>query len=60
MQTKESVPVSTRITETMQKAMDEVLQSNGHLNTADYVRDLIRKDLESRGFLERFTADSRQ
>jgi len=52
MQTKESVPVSTRITETMQKAMDKILQTNGHLNTANYVRDLIRKDLAERGLLE--------
>lgn len=36
----------------MQKAMDKILQTNGHLNTANYVRDLIRKDLAERGLLE--------
>ena len=52
MQTKESIPVATRVTETMQKAMDKILQTNGHLNTADYMRDLIRKDLAEHGLLE--------
>lgn len=52
MQTKKSIPVSTRITETMQKAMDKILQTSGHLNTSVYVRDLIRKDLAERGLLE--------
>ena len=36
----------------MHLAMDKILQTNGHLNTADYVRDLIRKDLAERGLLE--------
>jgi Arc/MetJ-type ribon-helix-helix transcriptional regulator len=56
MQTKESIPVSTRITETMQKAMDQILQTSGHLNTSDYVRDLIRKDLAERGLLEELSS----
>jgi Arc/MetJ-type ribon-helix-helix transcriptional regulator len=52
MQTRESIPVSTRITAAMQKAMDNSLETNGHLNVADYMRDLLRKDLESRGLLK--------
>ena len=49
---RESVPISTRITENMVAAIERVLQTNGHLNTADYIRDLIRKDLARRGLLE--------
>ena len=59
MQPKESIAVSTRVTETVQKAIDRVLQDSSHLNTSDYVRDLIRKDLENRGFLVRSGVDSR-
>lgn len=36
----------------MGKGIEKVLLIDGHLNTADYVRDLIRKDLEKRGLLE--------
>lgn len=60
MQTRESIAVSTRVTETVQKGIDRVLQDSSHLNTSDYVRDLIRKDLENRGFLERAAADSKR
>jgi hypothetical protein len=49
---KETVPVGTRVTEAMQKAIDKVLESNGHLNASDYLRDLIRRDLEKRGLLK--------
>jgi hypothetical protein len=49
--TKETIPVGTRITEIMQKGIEKVLTTDGHLNTADYIRDLIRKDLEKRGLL---------
>ena len=48
----ETVPVATRITKPMLEAIQNLLLSNAHLNIADYVRDLIRKDLESRGVLE--------
>jgi Arc/MetJ-type ribon-helix-helix transcriptional regulator len=48
----ETVPVATRITKSMFKAVQTVLLSNAHLNVADYVRDLIRKDLEKRGVLD--------
>jgi hypothetical protein len=49
---KDSITVSTRVTENMGKGIEKVLLIDGHLNTADYVRDLIRKDLEKRGLLE--------
>lgn len=48
---KETIPIGTRITSAMQKGIERVLDTDGHVNTADYVRDLIRKDLEKRGLL---------
>jgi uncharacterized alkaline shock family protein YloU len=48
-ETIETIPVSTRITLPMRRAINGVLQINAHINVADYLRDLIRKDLESRG-----------
>ena len=45
----ETIPVSTRITRPMRRAINGVLQVNSHINVADYLRDLIRKDLETRG-----------
>lgn len=48
---KETIPIGTRITEAMQKGVEEILLTDGHVNKADYVRDLIRKDLEKRGLL---------
>jgi len=52
MQTKketETIPVATRITKPMLKGIQTVLATNAHINVADYVRDLIRRDLEDRG-----------
>jgi Arc/MetJ-type ribon-helix-helix transcriptional regulator len=48
---KKTIPIGTRITEAMQKGVEQVLLSDGHVNKADYIRDLIRKDLEKRGLL---------
>jgi len=48
---KETVSIGTRITESMQKAIEKVLETDGHLNESDYLRDLIREDLEKRGLL---------
>jgi len=45
----ETKTVSTRITKPMHKAVLKILSINAHVNVADYVRDLIRKDLEKRG-----------
>ena len=48
---EQSIAVATRITEPMGKAIKKVLMTNAHLNVSDYLRDLIRKDLENRGLL---------
>lgn len=48
-QVVETTPVSTRITKPMRKAISDLLKVNAHVNVADYIRDLIRKDLETRG-----------
>lgn len=45
----ETTTVATRITKPMQHAMLEILQANAHVSVSDYLRDLIRKDLENRG-----------
>jgi Arc/MetJ-type ribon-helix-helix transcriptional regulator len=47
-----TTPISTRITSNMHQAIEKLLLSDGHLNIADYIRDLIREDLERRGLLE--------
>ncbi len=52
MRDKETIPIARRITENMQKAIEKILLTDGHLNTADYVRDLIREDLDRRGLLK--------
>jgi len=41
--------VSTRVTKPMFEGIQTILEINAHINTADYVRDLIRRDLEDRG-----------
>ena len=33
----------------MREGIRIVLKINAHINTADYIRDLIRRDLEMRG-----------
>jgi hypothetical protein len=48
---EENVCVATRITKAMKQNIERVLATDGHLNTADYMRDLIRKDLERRALL---------
>lgn len=45
----QSVPVATRITKPMHRAVLILLNVDAHLNVADYLRDLIRKDLENKG-----------
>ena len=44
--------ISTRVTESMAKAIDEVVNNDGHVNRADYLRDLIRSDLTKRGLIK--------
>jgi Arc/MetJ-type ribon-helix-helix transcriptional regulator len=48
---KDTTPVSTRVTETTANTIVKVLEKEGYLNVSDYLRDLIRKDLENRGLL---------
>jgi len=45
----ETVTVGTRITKPMLKGVQTIITSNAHINIADYIRDLIRRDLEERG-----------
>ena len=46
---KELIPVSTRITIELEKKMVKLLANDPrYINKADYIRDLIRRDLESR------------
>lgn len=45
----ETTTVSTRITKPTHKALLRFLVRNAHINVADYLRDLIRKDLERQG-----------
>ena len=45
----ETIPIASRITKPMHRAVQDMLQVNAHVNISDYVRDLIRKDLEKRG-----------
>ena len=44
-----TIPVSTRITKSMHNAVLRLVGADSHLNVADYLRDLIRRDLENRG-----------
>jgi len=44
--TDETITVGTRITKSMYNELIRLLKKNPHLNMADYLRDLIRKELE--------------
>ena len=45
----ETYPISARVTRSMLNAIDSVIDSGKYLRVSDYLRDLIRKDLEERG-----------
>jgi len=45
----ETYPISARVTLPMLKGIDSVIDSGKYLRVSDYLRDLIRKDLEERG-----------
>lgn len=47
----QSIPVATRITKPMYKAILLLLNVDAHLNLADYLRDLIRNDLKGKGIV---------
>jgi Arc/MetJ-type ribon-helix-helix transcriptional regulator len=44
----ESRTVGARITESMYEELHDFLEGDTHLSVSDYLRDLIRKDLESK------------
>ena len=46
---KDTYPISTRVTLPMLNAIDDIIDSGGYLRVSDYLRDLVRKDLEERG-----------
>jgi Arc/MetJ-type ribon-helix-helix transcriptional regulator len=48
----ESVTVATRITKAMYDAVQRIVQLNAHVSVSDYVRDVIRRDLERKGLLD--------
>jgi len=41
--------VGTRITRVMYNKILELLPANAHVSISDYLRDLIRRDLEAKG-----------
>jgi len=45
----DTYPLSARVTLPMLNAIDNVIDSGKYLRVSDYLRDLIRKDLEERG-----------
>ena len=45
---QETYPISTRVPISMLKAIDSVIESGKYLRISDYLRDLVRKDLEER------------
>ncbi len=45
----ESVTLGVRITKTMRDKILELLIVNAHVSISDYLRDIIRHDLESKG-----------
>lgn len=45
----ETVPISTRVTPRMAKAINDIVAHDRYISASDYLRDLIRKDLNERG-----------
>jgi len=48
----ETLTVATRITKPMYEALLKMLTQNAHVTVSDYIRDLIRRDLEQKGLLK--------
>lgn len=46
----ESFVISTRITGSICKSLKEYLATGSHVSVSDYLRDLIRRDLEAKGY----------
>ena len=45
---RETVPVATRINRYTHNKIQRILLETSHINVSDYLRDLIRRDLEAR------------
>jgi Arc/MetJ-type ribon-helix-helix transcriptional regulator len=48
----ETVCISTRVTKSVAEAIDQILAHDGHVNRADYLRDLVRADLAKREMMK--------
>lgn len=48
----DNVVVGTRVTKPMFQAVLKCLELGSHITIADYLRDVLRRDLEARGFLK--------
>jgi hypothetical protein len=48
----ENVVVGTRITKPMYVALLKRIAFDSHVTVSDYLRDLLRRDLEQKGFLK--------
>jgi len=48
----ETTVIATRVTKPMYKALLKMLSLDAHITVADYIRDLIRRDLEQKGLLK--------
>ena len=44
----DTVPVSTRITKSALEEIEEIIKNGYYTDLGDYLRDIIRKDLEAR------------
>ena len=44
----DTVPVSTRITKSALQEIEQIVKDGYYTDLGDYVRDIIRKDLEAR------------
>jgi hypothetical protein len=49
----ENTVVGTRITKPMYEAVLKCLTLDSRITVSDYLRDLLRRDLEKKGFLRR-------
>jgi Arc/MetJ-type ribon-helix-helix transcriptional regulator len=48
---QETYTVSTRITSQMYASINKILESGAYLNITDYLRSVVRDDLQKRGLL---------
>lgn len=51
-QDAENVVVGTRVTRPMYEALVKLLALDSHVTISDYLRDVLRRDLERKGFLK--------